>query len=205
MPRKQTWKPIPYQSVRNAVRSLRVEGWLTDGEALCLYTLAEKATAPIVEIGTYCGRSACFLAAPGKQPVLTIDPHDAKHRNPAQAAMLGDRDTYELATEYLTGLGAVDRVTLARGTVATVDLPDKVGLAFVDGDHRAAGVQADCDALLDRIVPGGWICFHDWRMTGDEDEPWAVCETVKAAMSGHTATWVLLDLIDGLAVWQREA
>lgn len=199
-----TPKPIPHQSIRNATRSLRVEGWLTEGEALCLYSLAAKATAPIVEIGTFCGLSAMYLAAPGRQPVVTVDPHDTELMNPTQRSMLAGRSSLELAKDYLTGIGCVDRVTLAVGTSQTVDLPDEIGLAFVDGNHHDEAVLADCQAIADRVVQGGFLCFHDWLATGDEATPWNVAATVKAYLQDHQAGWMLVNVIDGLAVWQRQ-
>lgn len=37
-----------------------------------------------------------------------------------------------------------------------------IDAAFVDGDHSCAGVMSDARNILDRLVPGGFVIFHEW-------------------------------------------
>ena len=61
-----------------------IEGWLTTAEATVLYESAQHAgtlrpIAPIVEIGSYCGRSTVVLATAAREAgtvVLAVDPHE---------------------------------------------------------------------------------------------------------------------------------
>ena len=38
----------------------------------------------------------------------------------------------------------------------------KFRMVFIDGDHTYQGVKKDIEALSGAIVPGGYICFHDY-------------------------------------------
>ena len=48
---------------RDAVESVEsLPGWLLEGDALKLYELARDAAGPVLEIGTYRGKSAVLMA-----------------------------------------------------------------------------------------------------------------------------------------------
>lgn len=38
----------------------------------------------------------------------------------------------------------------------------KVGMVYIDGDHSEEGVAADIAAWFPLVVPGGYICGHDY-------------------------------------------
>lgn len=40
--------------------------------------------------------------------------------------------------------------------------PYKVDLVFVDGDHEKEGIAGDIESWINKINPGGIICFHDY-------------------------------------------
>ena len=61
-----------------AARSAR--GCMPHDEGLCRYQTVRDITAPgpIVEVGSYCGKSTIYMGAAAVEPgrvVLTIDPH----------------------------------------------------------------------------------------------------------------------------------
>lgn len=68
-----------------------------------------------------------------------------------------------LATTAARGFD--DVIEPFRGTasqfVASRDRAFAARLAFLDGDHGYEAVCRDVDALVPRIVPGGWLCFDD--------------------------------------------
>ena len=41
--------------------AMKIDGWLTEREARLLYDLAKSATGPIIEIGSWRGRSTTVL------------------------------------------------------------------------------------------------------------------------------------------------
>jgi hypothetical protein len=57
--------------------ALQIDGWLSGSEAAALYDLAHDAKGPIVEIGSWRGRSTAVLAlasmAGNYQPVYAVD------------------------------------------------------------------------------------------------------------------------------------
>lgn len=135
---------------------LGVEGLLEEREGICLYLLARRAAplGTVVEIGSYKGRSTWYLArgvadAGGAWPVVAFDPH----LEGTQAAFL----------ENLERTGIASRVeahaAFSYDEAATFDRP--IGLLWIDGDHSYAGVKRDFDDWFDKLVPGGWLAFHD--------------------------------------------
>ena len=132
-----------------------IPGWLAPEDCRKLYELAYFADGPILEIGTYCGRSAVAMAmalsdAGKHHPIVTVDIDPAAvglgHRN-ARVHEVGDRIVFVCSS--------ADRF------LATV--PDfEPALIFVDGDHRASGVLADLDAIAPHVREGTMLFFHDY-------------------------------------------
>lgn len=54
------------------------------------------------------------------------------------------------------------RVVRILGKSGEVDWPFEVDAIYIDGDHREAGIRADCQAWLHKVKPGGMILFHDY-------------------------------------------
>lgn len=185
------WKPkpaIPYDAIRATARRLAVPGWLSQIEASALYGLAEEATGPIIEIGCYCGLSTAYLAAPGRQPVYSVDPHDPALYNPTQLALLAGRAAPQVAMAFWEEAGVADRI---RPVVATSieasdygDLPSEPGLVFIDGDHRFDYVRLDLQLwCCGDYLPGAVAALHDWGERGDQPEPWGVREAAEEHMA----------------------
>lgn len=157
-----------------------IPGWLDTEDALKLYELAFFSDGPILEIGTYCGRSAVVLGtavadgARGARVVsLDTDP----------TCMVQARRAAELHR-------VAEHLTLVCGNVEsflTLVPSFSPRLVFIDGDHSRAGVTADLAALESRIAPGGLLLFHDYlpRALPDTDgfpvsaAPIAVAEAVQ--------------------------
>lgn len=58
-----------------------------------------------------------------------------------------------------------------------------IDFAFVDGDHLCGAVIRDARNVLDRLVPGGMVVFHEWD--GTDIPPWETMrDRVKEARSG---------------------
>jgi predicted O-methyltransferase YrrM len=164
-------------------RHERIPTHLTPAEKLALLRLAgETPGGGFVEIGSYLGASACYIAAgirrAGSHATLyCVD----TWRNDAMTE--GSRDTYAAFIENTRGYR--DTIVPLRGASADVagsfDRP--VDFLFVDGDHSYDGVRADVDAWLPRLAPGATVVFHDigWadgvaRVVREEIAPRAVSE-----------------------------
>jgi MMP 1-O-methyltransferase len=184
---------------REAVGSVEaLPGWLLDGDALKLYELAHAAQGPILEIGTYRGKSAILMAtalrdAGSDVPLVSLDV---------------DREGLEAARSQAEARGLAGRIAFARGTAEALfrTRPDFTpSLVFLDGDHSRRGVARDLRALRGRVPSGGLLLFHDFHdeRNADPGEPdYGVTEAVEES-------WVARDCaFDGIfgccALYRRE-
>ena len=163
---------------RRAIASVEpLPGWLLDDDALKLYELAHSARGPILEIGTYRGKSAILMATALRDagrdgPIVSLDVDAAGLREAAAQAR-------ERSVE--------DRMVLVRGTTEAL-LRSRPGFApslvFLDGDHSRRGVERDLRALRDRVPSGALMLFHDYHddRNADPAEPdYGVPQAVEAS------------------------
>ena len=139
-----------------------VDGWLLAEDVFKLYDLAYEAAGPILEIGTFHGRSAIAMA---------MALRDAG--NPAPLVSLDvDPEALAAAGENARRKGVSGRITLVRGSAAaffratTGFVP---AVVFVDGDHSAAGAARDLRALEPHVPDGGFLFLHDYADPRDPD------------------------------------
>lgn len=154
-----------------AVRAaLLVDGWLTPKEAGALYDLAYSATGPIVEIGSYQGRSTTALAlgamAGSKQPVYAIDPFIGVPPS-SRKTDLGNESGWNTSTPELlranldkVGINGQVKIVVKKSPDAAEEIP-QCGVLFVDGSHLYEDVSKDLDLYLPKILPGGSVMVHD--------------------------------------------
>lgn len=144
-----------------------VEGWLAREEAALLLELA-AAVEPglaIVEIGNYRGRSTVALALGAARgacvQVYSIDPH-LEFVGP-RGGRFGPQDQAHLyANLTRAGVGAqVNVVGLDARAVAAAWPGPRVGLLFVDGDHRYEAVRADFERWEPHLAAGAKVVFDD--------------------------------------------
>ena len=133
---------------------------LTKKERLLLYKLALSLPkrAICVEIGSYLGASALFLASGMKERegnVYCID----TWKNEGMSE--GERDTFD---EFLKNTRPLkDFITPLRGySIDVARTFDKgIDLIFIDGDHSYEAVKSDIKAWLSKVKNGGIVVFHD--------------------------------------------
>ncbi len=158
-----------------------IPGLLRPEDELKLYELAHQATGPILEIGTYRGRSATIMAlgaAAGERAMLFSVDVDPTAQRAAAAA--------------LAAHGVASGVVLVRGSAAAaVRVLRGLGptLTFIDGDHSIAGVRSDL-AVLEPVVPrDGLLLFHDFADPRNDD-PQVDAIGVREGIAG---SWVAKD------------
>jgi predicted O-methyltransferase YrrM len=146
-----------------------------EGQALFEAAAAYAAAGPIVEIGTYCGKSTIYLAAAAAQTgqvVLTVDHHRGSEENqpgweyhepdlvdPA----VGLIDTLPSFRSTLAATGLERHVIAIVGRSATVARlwHEPIGMLFIDGGHTEAAATADYEGWAPRISRGGALAIHD--------------------------------------------
>jgi predicted O-methyltransferase YrrM len=158
------------QAARDAI------GFMPEAEGLALYEagLTGGKVGPLLEIGSYCGKSAIYLgsAARERNTVLySIDHHRGseehqvgeEYHDPRLVDADGNVDTFPEFRRTITSAGLDDvvvpivaeSVTVARGW----DTP--LGLLFIDGGHSEAAARADLEAWGSFVAEGGVLVIHD--------------------------------------------
>ena len=162
------------EELRRAAEAAR--GFMPPPEGLALYRAAAAyATAgPVLEIGTYCGKSTIYLAAAGRaagQLVITVDHHRGSEENqpgweyhdPSLADPSGRLDTLPHFRSNLAASGLEDSVIAIVGRSADVARlwASPVGMLFIDGGHTDAAVIADYQGWAPHLARGGALAIHD--------------------------------------------
>ena len=163
------------ESLRAAARA--AVGFMPDDEGLALYAAAldGAAVGPLLEIGTYCGKSAVYLGAAARQAgtvAFTVDHHRGSEENQAgwehhDSSLVdpgtGRMDTLPVFRRTIEGAGLEDVVVAVIGDSPTVarHWGTPLGLCFIDGGHAFDVALADYEAWSPHVAPGGVLAFHD--------------------------------------------
>ena len=150
---------------------------MPDDEGLALHRAGLDASrvGPLLEIGSYCGKSAVFLGASARDKgtvLFTIDHHRGSEENQVgwehHDAGLVDPDTGRMDT-----LPRFRRTIEAAGLEGTViaivgDSPvvarywtTPLGLVFIDGGHGERPAHADYESWAPHVAPDGLLAIHD--------------------------------------------
>jgi predicted O-methyltransferase YrrM len=157
--------------------ALECKGFLDDAEGLRLYELA-KAHAklgPVLEIGSYCGKSSVYLGAGAKEvggTLICVDHHrGSEEHQPGEEyhdPELFDRDAARMDSLHelrrtLRRAELEDTAVLlvARSQRAAQVWSTPLGMLFIDGGHSHAQANADYDGWAARVAPGGVLAIHD--------------------------------------------
>ncbi|WP_416975575.1 class I SAM-dependent methyltransferase [Streptomyces sp. 4F14] len=157
---------------------LGAKGFMPEDEGLALYAVAVEAGAlglPLLEVGTYCGRSAVLLADAARRAgvvALTVDHHRGSEE---QQPGWGYHDPETVDPE----LGLMDTLPTFRRTLHRAGLEEHVvalvgrspqiaglwnsplGLVFIDGGHTDEHATADYEGWSPHLAPGGLLVIHD--------------------------------------------
>jgi MMP 1-O-methyltransferase len=154
------------------------KGFMPVEEGLALYAAAVRAGAlglPLLEIGTYCGRSTLLLAAAARETgtvAVTVDHHRGseeqqegwEYHDPALVdPESGLMDTLPVFRRTLHLAGLEDHVIAVVGRSPRVARVwgGGVGLVFIDGGHTDEHANADYEGWAPRIAEGGLLVIHD--------------------------------------------
>ncbi len=145
-------------------------------EGLALYQAGCAARGgPLLEVGSYCGKSATYLGAAARQVgsvLFAVDHHRGSEENQAgwehHEADLVDPDTGLMDT-----LPTFRRTILDAGLEGTVvavvaDSPTlaahwttPLGFLFIDGGHGAEPAHRDYQTWVPHVAVGGILAIHD--------------------------------------------
>ncbi|WP_420622567.1 class I SAM-dependent methyltransferase [Candidatus Poriferisodalis sp.] len=159
-----------------AALAQQVKGFMPHTEGLALYRAAVEAAprGPLVEIGSYCGKSAVYLGACAAEVggvLFTIDHHRGSEEMQAgwehhDADMVDPRtgrmDSLPLLRQTIERAGLEDTVVPVVGDSVTIAAHwGDAALVFIDGGHGEAPAHADYEAWSPKVMPGGLLAIHD--------------------------------------------
>jgi predicted O-methyltransferase YrrM len=154
-----------------------VKGFLApeEGHALAAHAREAGELGPVLEIGSYCGKSALYLgpAARAADTVLyTLDHHRGSEEHQSG-------EEYHDPDLFNSDLGVVETLPALRDTLFRAGLEDCVipiigksvtvsrhwttplGMVFIDGGHSMQAALADYRGWTQKLVTGGILAIHD--------------------------------------------
>lgn len=165
----------PTQAAAEAAR-----GFMPPDEGLALYRAGLDAAAavpgaPLLEVGSYCGKSSVYLGAAARDTstvLVAIDHHRGSEENqpgwewhepdlvdPA----VGRMDTLPIFRRTVHDAGLEGTVVALVGDSPTVARfwTTPCALVFIDGGHGAEPAATDFRVWTPHVAPGGFLAIHD--------------------------------------------
>ncbi len=146
-----------------------------EGEALMSWAKTFSKIGPLLEVGTFCGKSSIYLGLAAKeqnQVVFTIDHHKGSEEHQLN-------EEYFDSEIYDESLNSVNTFPLFLKNIRIFDLEDSVipivsssasvakgwnknlGMVFIDGSHSLESATLDYDSWGSHIKNGGALVIHD--------------------------------------------
>jgi predicted O-methyltransferase YrrM len=146
-----------------------------EGQALYEAGLAVAVDGPLLEVGSYCGKSAVYLGAAARERgrvLFSVDHHRGSEENqpgwewhepdlvdPA----VGKMDTLPLFRRTVHDAGLEGTVVAVVGDSPRVaaNWATPLALLFIDGGHGEVPARADYERWTPHVLPGGQLVIHD--------------------------------------------
>jgi predicted O-methyltransferase YrrM len=159
--------------------ALAAKGFMPDDEGMALYDAALGAaasgTGPLLEVGTYCGKSAVYIGAAAAQRgavLFTVDHHRGSEENqsgwdhhdievvdPATGKM--DTLPFFRRTIHDAGLEATVVAIVGQSPVVAREWRTPLSFLFIDGGHGSEPAWADYQGWTPHVAVGGVLAIHD--------------------------------------------
>jgi predicted O-methyltransferase YrrM len=147
--------------VRTAAEAAR--GFMPPDEGLALFRAGVEATravpgAPLLEVGSYCGKSSIYLGAAaqeGDTVLVAIDHHRGSEEN---------QPGWEWHEPDLVDpeLGVMDTLPWFRDSPTVARFwSTPCALVFIDGGHGEEPAALDYELWTPHVAPGGLLAIHD--------------------------------------------
>ena len=160
--------------------ALAAKGFMPGDEGDALYAAAVDAARtlpglPLLEVGSYCGRSTVWLGAAARDAgtvVFAVDHHRGSEENQAGwdhhdptvvDPRTGRMDTLPFFRDTIAGAGLEREVVAVVGESPVVAGAWATPLAFVfiDGGHGDEPARLDYEGWTPHVAPGGTLAIHD--------------------------------------------
>ena len=154
-----------------------IKGFLAHEEGLFLYELTKKYCLKnfAVEIGSYCGKSACYIGQACKENktyLMTIDHHRGSEEQQYGEEYF-DPEEYNYDKKIVDTLPTLlkniqkfrfEEVILPvinSSELASKDIENNIDLVFIDGSHTFESTRKDYVSWKNKIRIGGILAIHD--------------------------------------------
>jgi predicted O-methyltransferase YrrM len=152
-------------------------GFLADDEAEALYqhALQESGKGPVLEIGSYCGKSTIYLGLACRQnnsTVFALDHHRGSEEHQAGEffhdpelfdAGEGVVDTFREVRRNIDAAGLNETVVplVAGSEAAARHWQTPLAMVFIDGGHSLDAALTDYRCWTAHLARGGILAIHD--------------------------------------------
>ena len=154
-----------------------IKGFLAADEAQALYDMALQASAsgPVLEIGSYCGKSTIYLGLACRHHDSTLFALD-HHRGSEEhqfGEMFHDPDLYDSGEAIVDTFGEFRRnirnagleelvVPIVAGSAAAArHWQTPLAMVFIDGGHSLDAALTDYRCWAPHLMRGGVLAIHD--------------------------------------------
>jgi MMP 1-O-methyltransferase len=210
--------PVPEPHADLLALAREADGFMPDDEGLALHrhAVARLPSGPVLEIGSYCGKSAVYLGAAAREVggvVFAVDHHRGSEENQAGwehhdptlvDPRSGRMDTLPRFRATIERAGLEDVVVAVVGESGTVAAHWRTPLSmlFIDGGHGVEPAQADYDGWARWVMPDGLLAIHDvFPDPADGGRP--PYDVYLRALAG--GAFVEVDSVGSLRVLRRES
>lgn len=153
-----------------------IKGFLAADEAEALFHAATECASlgPILEIGSYCGKSTIYLGTavkPARGTVYALDHHRGSEEHqpgeffhdPDLVDTEGQVDTFSEFRRNMTAADLNDIVVpiVTDSVTAIRHWTTPLGMAFIDGGHSLDAALTDYRCWAPHVAPGGILAIHD--------------------------------------------
>ena len=160
----------------NLAKYKDIKGFMPEHEGKALYKWARKFSeyGPLLEIGTYCGKSSMFLsegAQANNQFVYTIDHHMGSEEHQVNEEYfdieifdeLSKRiNSFPLFLENINNFGIKNIVPIVNeSSLVAESWNSPLAMVFIDGGHSLETAMNDFISWHEKIISGGALVIHD--------------------------------------------
>jgi predicted O-methyltransferase YrrM len=173
-----------YMPVTLPIDIEHVKGFLAEDEANALYehSAALSCRAPVLEIGSYCGKSTIYIGTACKETGGVLYALD--HHRGSEEHQFGEE--YHDSDLYDNSVELVDTFKEFRKNIRAAELEDTViplvttsklasrgwatplSMVFIDGGHSMQAAMTDYQSWAGHIISGGILAIHDLFPNPDE-------------------------------------
>lgn len=155
----------------------QIKGFLAADEAQALYRHALECSrqGPVLEIGSYCGKSTIYLGLACRQngsTVFALDHHRGSEEH-QQGEFFHDPELYDSGSGLMdsfrefrrnirrAGLDEVVVPIVAGSEVAARHWQTPLSMVFIDGGHSLEAALTDYRCWATHLARGGVLAIHD--------------------------------------------